>query len=703
MLKIKIKVKHAVMALVAAAVLLPLADRFVVPEAKLIAARKQLANGELRGKKAIADVLESGAFSEERKRAIVRETMVGYTPDRLLASNFDLYVGPAFTSARPRKEEPFGWEEKLPYLQWYADSSPVADAALADVVKHLAYGYHVTGRTDRAMEELERAERRFPEGANAAFGLELALRRAGLAVYAKRYEEAARIVDETAKRAGPDDRRTLDEADRLRARLKELAGEPSPSLSVVSGAVKRSDGTPVAHAGVFLREASIVNRSVTESDPYQTVTDENGAFAFRAVVPGSYQLYLGLDFDQISGWTWPVGGDDWIDLQPGDDATVPVTLRPLLELQSPVNETTVTGETVEFRWEPVAGAAYYTVNAGVQMQNGTTSVPLRTHVKDNALAVPVERLYDLSVGISFETSGDWTSVDPATVLAFADPGNRFFWTVDAYDANGKLLTKSGGYRLNDESIGRLPFFRLKERTLTEADRLVAERRYDEALAAYKRARANDPDDVHPLRMIVRLLQTKAAALNDRSFEDEALPYRSEIVRLRPVNPYVSALLHAYYEKRDWSAYNALFEKYGPLREDPLSGYERSIHATALAKQGKLGEAKRHFEAAMKLDGSHRFVGTYAAVAIASDRSFDAARRIAEAYPDRSFGPPLRNWRLLVANMEAEAVDRPAAYIDELAEKLGWVFGDETGKLRSWIEATDRGAMKAFVQAVMGVR
>ncbi|WP_281202997.1 hypothetical protein [Cytobacillus kochii] len=98
-------------------------------------------------------------------------------------------------------------------------------------------------------------------------------------------------------------------------------------------------------------------------------------------------------------------------------------------------------------------------------------------------------------------SGDEpNSVDPNTLLAFTNPNNRFSWSVDAFDEHDKLLTRSNGYRLGNDTIGHLPFFYLKTRTLTEADQLLLDKKFTEALEAYK----VNLDDKHSERMIKRL-------------------------------------------------------------------------------------------------------------------------------------------------------------------------------------------------------
>lgn len=744
MLKIKIKVKHLALSLLAALVLVPLLAAVLVPQTKLLIARAQWAEDPPRGKQAVLEALSSSAISAGQKRSLIRDYMIGNTPDRMRASDYDLYVGPNFTQMSGKAEsEPFSLAEKIPYLEQYVHEAP-ADGYLFAAAKHLAYCLVREGETERAIGALGKAAERLTGDRNAYSRGELILKRAELTAEAGRTAEAERMLADLTKRLSGNDTAINGKIARLRAQMaiaasgslkpslervqaelneirrsadndtlvrqqltdmQELLGKEidrrAASASVVSGTVKRSDGRPLANVGVFLREASIVNRSVTDGDPYQTVTDPEGRFSFDNVAPGSYQLYLGLDYAQISGWTWPVGLNEWIDVDGAHSSDIPVTLRPLIELQSPVNQATIAEPFIDFRWQPVEGAAYYNVNAGVQLKHGSGSTSVRTHVADTHLRVPIRQLYELKLGVSYDTPGDWSTVDPADLLGFMDPNNRFFWGVEAYDANGKLLTKSAGYRLDDASIGNLPFFYIKQRELTETDRKVAQGSYDEALLEYREAYESNPNDVHSLYMTVRLLQAKAAVTGDDSTDDEAYRHLQKLVAVQPAPGNVRELLSYEYDRQNWTSYNDLFERYDRLREEPLSSYEQSTHATALLKQGKPEEAKRYFAEAMNGDGSHRFVGNYIAAALYADKSAEAALQIAQAYPERPFGQPARDWPRLVRAMIDEA-GGDGMYFEQLNEKLDWHFEGRTDLLRSWILSTNLGAMKAFVQAVMNV-
>src|SRR5690606_29650512 len=172
-------------------------------------------------------------------------------------------------------------------------------------------------------------------------------------------------------------------------------------------------------------------------------------------------------------------------------------------------------------------------------------------------------------------------VDPLSLLAYTNPENRFHWNVIAYDKDGELITKSNGYRLDDKTIGNLPFFYLKERELTNADRLLLDNKVDEALEEYKKNYVEDPDDIHSLRMITRLIgaQEEDYRITEK---EETIPYLEELAIKSPSESTAGRLAMHYYEQYDWDNFHKWFDPYLD-KEEEFDSYNQSIYASALMK------------------------------------------------------------------------------------------------------------------------
>ncbi|CAH1054593.1 carboxypeptidase-like regulatory domain-containing protein [Paenibacillus pseudetheri] len=486
----------------------------------------------------------------------------------------------------------------------------------------------------------------------------------------------------------------------LRVAIHSAVDMGSTSTAVVSGTLTRSDGTPISRAGIFLRAESEVNHSITAAEPYRIVTDDKGRFEFHGVIPGFYQLQLGLSYDQIDGWTWPVQYDDWIEVKPGDSLNQSIVLQPLLELQSPINQETITGQSVDFHWKAVKGAAYYRLSGGAE--GAAVSAQIRDHIIGNHVSIPVEELYS-SGGFSFGSSGEgWESIDPLSLLGFMNPEARFSWNIEALDANGRLITRSYGYRLNENTVGNLPFFYLKERELTAADQLLLDKKPDQALTMYQQNVFDDPQDVHALHMLVKMMFAKSSLTKDTTLEDQAMSSLKKLIQLQPSTDYAFSLSQYYFDQANWKSYNEYYSYYNKLNQPNTNDYVLSINATALLHQGKLKEARKQFAKALALDNSHRFIGSYLAAELYAGESLSSVLTIAERYPEHSFGHSGYRWPQMVKQLITERTKQPSKFDQELQEKLGWYVNDQADVLKKWIDEAKPSALKNFMQAVLKV-
>ncbi|MOA41557.1 hypothetical protein D3C78_1635290 [compost metagenome] len=98
-----------------------------------------------------------------------------------------------------------------------------------------------------------------------------------------------------------------------------------------------------------VRDERDFNTRFMDDDAYRTVTDADGKFEFYGVMPGFYQINLGLSFSQADGWMWAVDLYDHMEIKEGKPLNLTVTLQPLIQLESPVNEQVFTTDTVDFR------------------------------------------------------------------------------------------------------------------------------------------------------------------------------------------------------------------------------------------------------------------------------------------------------------------------------------------------------------------
>ncbi|WP_170289454.1 carboxypeptidase-like regulatory domain-containing protein [Metabacillus lacus] len=739
-MKIKVKIKHIIAAFLSLLILVPLSIFLIVPQLQLYMGGEQLAAGKENGKQTILKALEGTAVGEQRWDTI-RKHMIDDTANGI----FEVYVGPSFTTVDVSDEKAgFTFEEKLPFLQEYVEKGP-ADFYLRTAAAQLAGYYFTEGEVQAAMDVLQQGEKRVPASWEKA---ELQLYRAKLLIRDHKLTEAQELLKYMKAEAEQEEsdlhgeialleaeillgNNNLAAATELVSNIKEkleteyqeqkeeddeewtpavleqlrslhqhlqkaLKINNTNTFSTIKGRIVRSDGTPVSHAGVFLREEQVVHRSVTPGDQYQVFTDSNGNFTIASVIPGAYQIYLGLSFEQIDGWTYPIPADPWIDLDGTPAEDINIVLQPLMDLNYPVNQEAVSESEISFAWEKVKGAAYYDISVGVEMNGGSITSPLFTKIRDNELTVPLEELYDKRLGYVSENA-DWKSVAPESIIAFTNTEDRFSWSVEAFNSEGDLITRSNGYRLDEKTMGNLPFFYLKERSMSEADRLLLDKKIQKAYDKYKEDYEKDAEDKSSLRMLARLKGWERSVKGE-SAGDSYLEAWAEVSTNADD---AFDLAEQYAKKRDWKNYQRWYEIY-KTREKALSEYVAGYHAGVLMKQGKVTEAREAFQMAMKLDPHHRFIGSWLALELSTGKSFEEAENLAKQYPQREFGGKSKNWADFISNM-AEEAEEDHSYQLELQEALGLYLNDDIEKLQKLLNNTEREHLKTFLSEVREVR
>jgi len=743
-LKIRIKVKHLVIATLLIGAAVSLLQLVVIPKLQVRAAIQDYAAGAPGGKEAMLAAIDRATSSQRLE--LISEYMISYV-EASPARGFDVYVGPSSVwSGSPQNENTrhWSWEEMLPYLLEYVADGP-ADSYRFRAATQLVQFYLSEGRSDQALSLLEQAEERGgtwrgklmlerakvyaqigksgeamrlierleaePASTDLDFSGSVVQFKAQLLVGQGKGEDAIQAVDRELKaleeRIGQLKSELPDNEDFVPAKLEELKllrmqleKAMNGSGATVSGTVRRSDGKLLGRVGVFLRSERDVNHSIVDGEPYQIFTDAQGRYEFNNVIPGNYQLYLGLPFDQIDGWTWPAMNDDWIVVEDGDTLTENVTLRPLISIKEPVNEAKLTGATVKFSWEPIEGASYYALYGTIPIENGSTSSIIEDRIAQSEIALPVQSLYEAPSGFVSRDEDGRSVPDSATLLGFSNPELRYSWYVEAYDNDGRLIARSNGYRLNEATMGALPFFYLKERTLTAADRLMLDGRLDEGLAEYRRAYEADTQDRHSLYMITRIYGAQSAFNESAELRAESIAYLKALLKLVPGKKGVLFGLFDYYDSRkEWSEAEKYYEEYLKASGGITDGYTQSRYATSLMKQRRTEKALVQFREALKRDRTHRFVGHYLAAELYAGESLEKVAGLAADYPEIApYDSHSPEWSRLVEAMAIEESEMKASYGQLLKGALEAYFDEDSQTL----DAVGAPMLQAFVTALRNV-
>ncbi|WP_226680789.1 carboxypeptidase-like regulatory domain-containing protein [Sutcliffiella horikoshii] len=735
-MKIKVKIKHIVLTGVAFILFLPMVFYLIQPQFTIYMAKQQMGNGEQMGKEKILDLLDDGKVFREQRFALIREYLI----EGANAMEYDVYVGTTstFWSDPNQAKVKFSFEERLPYLLEYVEEGPI-DGYMETAASELAGYYSREGAWKKGNKVLQTA---LDRGNKTYFRSDLATKQIDLAVQNGQYELALKYIEDFNANVSEGDTYTKARAVKSHADILMSQGEHKKLLALVEEAladikrvkeesddkdnvvyheeeqlkeildriknglysvntvrgkvlVNSSGQTPMEGVGVYLRDKNNLNYSIGSEETYQSVTNNNGEYVFKNVPSGSYQLRFGFTFDQIDGFTLAMPANPWIEVKDEDVVAQDTLINPLIEIHQPVNSEKITDDQLHFSWEPVEGAAYYSISVGREVEGGSVSHGLKSGIKNTEHTVSVEDLYFSQGVIQYTEDSDWKGIDYSSVLGFADPRGRFFWNVEAYNEKGDLITQSQGYRLGDDTFGNLPTFYLKNRELSKADKVLLKNKPEEALEMYKQNYAEDPDDLHSLLMISKIIGVEETVLN-KSSKDLAITYVEKLAEKAPNEILFLDILQYYYEKENWQAYEKWYERFKAIKGNILNEYIEGNHAMALLKQEKYEEARLQFQLVMEQGYRHEYISDWIALELLSGKPFDKAAELAQEHPEQGIYDARVDWELLIKNLQQEEVQFDG-YMEELEAVLEWHFKEENERMADWLNTTDKIELKRFIE------
>lgn len=734
-MKIRVKIKHLVLSGVAVVLFLPFFFYLIQPQYSIFSAEQQMAKGEVAGKEKVLELLESGHIFSEQRFALIRDYMI----EGVYSLDYDVYVGTTSTywSDANQSKVKFTKQERIPYLLEYVEHGPT-DGYMEEAAKELALYYHQIGEWETGDKVLQTALDR----ADSYFRSQLATEQIDLAVQNKQFEAAQAYIDTFYEKVNKEDYQMITKVAKSQVEVLLHLGKKEDALALAEKTISDSNGRvmegkdeyadlPLAEkqlqslldrlkngegtfgnisgkiykhdkdkelmegVGVFLREKNNLYYSIGSEEQFQAVTDENGEYVFENVPSGSYQLFYGFTYDQIDGYTLSMPANPWIEVEGSDVVAHESLIQPLMEIHTPVNSEEITEDEILFSWDPVDGAAYYSISVGRELEGGgSVSHHLKSGIRSSEISITKEELHYSQGVIQFTEESDWEDIDYSSVLGFGDPRGRFFWNVQAYNANGDLITQSQGYRLGEDTFGNLPMFYLKNRELTEADNMLLKNKPKKALEMYKENFANNSDDLHSLLMICKLIGVEAEVLNTSS-QEHAIPYLEELARKSPSEFLLVDILQYYDDKGDWQSYNKWYGRFEEIKGSILNEHIEGNHAMALMKRGKVEEARAKLQEVMEYGHRHDFIGEWIALELYMGTPMEMVEELARQYPEQGIYEVRIDWESLVKNLQREK-EQYDGYEEELKDVMGWVVKGETTELEAWRTSTEKVELKRFV-------
>jgi len=218
---------------------------------------------------------------------------------------------------------------------------------------------------------------------------------------------------------------------------------------------------------------------------------------------------------------------------------------------------------------------------------------------------------------------------------------------------------------------------------------------EEALKLYKQNYAEDPDDLHSLLMISKIIGVEESVLN-KSLKDLAMPFIEELAEKAPNEILFLDILQYYYEKEDWQIYKKWYKRFEGIKGDVINEHIEGNHAMALLKQKKYEEARLQFQLVMEQGYRHEYIGEWIALELLLGEPLEKAVELAKENPEQGIYDVRIDWELLIKNLQREE-EQFDGYMEELKEVLGWHFKGENERLEDWSNTTDKVKLKRFLE------
>ncbi|KAB3529208.1 carboxypeptidase regulatory-like domain-containing protein [Alkaliphilus serpentinus] len=266
----------------------------------------------------------------------------------------------------------------------------------------------------------------------------------------------------------------------------------------------RISGTVTLH-GEALANTNVFLQPISAGGGFPTATrralwlksNEKGEFTFKRLPPGKYALGLIADLNIIGDSVLKEGRfpQSNIEVEAGGSYSWSFDFVETIKVHSPINNSVVEEE-IHFSWQPVEGAAYYTLEIGRYFGNGSSSNNLPEKYYQTNTTLSANALLQLDGGLSYSEE---EGVIAESFMNYPYPGSRHFWGVVAYDEEDQIISSTLGY-----IKGQNTDFTFKGHEPREADKLLAAGDYEGAIEAYEGDLEGNPEDLYAMIILARL-------------------------------------------------------------------------------------------------------------------------------------------------------------------------------------------------------
>lgn len=353
----------------------------------------------------------------------------------------------------------------------------------------------------------------------------------------------------------------------------------STDSGVISGVITVS-GKPVKGMIVGLNRVNIIEDGGIGGDTeieYLTTTASDGSYQLDKLAPGRYFVDIKAPWFRIKDtqivYKGLMADNREVRVENGTSVKVDIKFNPAFKAEVSKQNNGI----LDISWSAYPEAAYYRVQSG-PMQTGNKNMrdffnaTFSKTTEETNYKLDIDKYADIPMpGYGYSSmGGDESSklyIEPSCIIgAFYQPGN-YAISVIACDKDGNTLATSQA----SSSGNNVLTVSLDGRQYSQADKLLFEKKYEEAIAQYRKQIEQNPRDAHSMRMLGALYSIGYA--NDGTGKDlnKALSYYKQLNNIAPSQHSRMQLGNLYLETGDTSqairVYNEIVQYDDEYKED----------------------------------------------------------------------------------------------------------------------------------------
>jgi len=264
------------------------------------------------------------------------------------------------------------------------------------------------------------------------------------------------------------------------------------------------DGVGIEGVRVYIKDKAIYKEDYISSTPDFpfTTTDKDGFYSIDNVLPGEYDIGIGINPGRILGKAYLNNKDYPKILEPGGVLINNFVFNTAIKILSPDDKMEVKGGKLVISWQQMKGAESYSLVTGLINEGSYASSIFINDIKEKAGAATNEITIDIGQIIpkfmGFASFYDEGRPTPGTLLGLYG-GARILYGIEAYDKDGRLIGSSMPV-IKTEKLPR--HFVLATQEL-KGDKLIKEEKYEEARNWFEGYLIKYPEDEHSLYVLAR--------------------------------------------------------------------------------------------------------------------------------------------------------------------------------------------------------